>query len=35
MDMTSQDVALDDIALAVSCGCGRDWTSSRGRCRRG
>jgi hypothetical protein len=22
MDMTSQDVALDDIALTVSCGCG-------------
>ncbi len=33
--MTSQGIHLDDTALAVSCGCGRDWTSSRGRCRQG
>jgi hypothetical protein len=30
--MTSQDRTFDGTALAVSQGCGRDWTSSRGRC---
>jgi hypothetical protein len=29
--MTGQDVTFDGTALAVSQGCGRDWTSSRGR----
>jgi hypothetical protein len=30
--MTSQEVSFDGTALAVSRGCCRDWTSSRGRC---